>query len=98
MSGLLVDWTTYTPGAEITDGFFLYQNMVIPLPAFNALSVQEFFQAPSAMPQATDKNTMPTYVVRAQSALDSQLASLEVIKHAAWKPPQSTFQGKTPPF
>ncbi|KAJ9070389.1 hypothetical protein DSO57_1008431 [Entomophthora muscae] len=37
-------------------------------------------------------------VVRAQSALDSQLASLEVIKHAAWKPPQSTFQGEIPPF
>ncbi|KAJ9085355.1 hypothetical protein DSO57_1014774 [Entomophthora muscae] len=36
--------------------------------------------------------------LRAQSALDSQLASLEVIKHAAWKPPQSTFQGKIPPF
>ncbi|KAJ9071648.1 hypothetical protein DSO57_1034906 [Entomophthora muscae] len=36
--------------------------------------------------------------VRAQSALDSQLASLEVIKHAAWKPPQSTSQGKIPPF
>ncbi|KAJ9083553.1 hypothetical protein DSO57_1033690 [Entomophthora muscae] len=35
--------------------------------------------------------------VRAQSALDSQLVSLEVIKHAAWKPPQSTFQGKIPP-
>ncbi|KAJ9071440.1 hypothetical protein DSO57_1036850 [Entomophthora muscae] len=36
--------------------------------------------------------------VRAQSALDSQLASLEVTKHAAWKPPQSTSQGKIPPF
>ncbi|KAJ9088837.1 hypothetical protein DSO57_1019115 [Entomophthora muscae] len=36
--------------------------------------------------------------VRAHIALDSQLASLEVIKHAAWKPPQSTFQGKIPPF
>ncbi|KAJ9078710.1 hypothetical protein DSO57_1003981 [Entomophthora muscae] len=37
-------------------------------------------------------------IVRAQSALDSELVSLEVIKHAAWKPPQSTFQGKIPPF
>ncbi|KAJ9068160.1 hypothetical protein DSO57_1031424 [Entomophthora muscae] len=36
--------------------------------------------------------------VRAQSALDSQLASLEVIKHAAWKPAQSTFQSKIPPL
>ncbi|KAJ9064602.1 hypothetical protein DSO57_1028845 [Entomophthora muscae] len=33
---------------------------------------------------------------RTHSALDSQLASLEVIKHAAWKPPQSTFQGEIP--
>ncbi|KAJ9055931.1 hypothetical protein DSO57_1038258 [Entomophthora muscae] len=44
MSGLLLDWTPYTPGAEIPDGFFLYQNTVIPLPAFNAMSTQGFFQ------------------------------------------------------
>ncbi|KAJ9079626.1 hypothetical protein DSO57_1033419 [Entomophthora muscae] len=50
MSGLLVDWTPYAPSAKIPDGFFLYQNMMIPLPRFNALSAQGFLQAPSAMP------------------------------------------------
>ncbi|KAJ9052326.1 hypothetical protein DSO57_1035282 [Entomophthora muscae] len=54
MSGLPAEWTPYAPGAEIPDGFVLYQNMMIPLPAFNALSAQGFFQDPSAMPHATD--------------------------------------------
>ncbi|KAJ9058695.1 hypothetical protein DSO57_1009774 [Entomophthora muscae] len=31
MSGLLLDWTPYTPGAKIPDGFVLYQNTVIPV-------------------------------------------------------------------
>ncbi|KAJ9054408.1 hypothetical protein DSO57_1015036 [Entomophthora muscae] len=39
-----------------------------------------------------------TVIVRAQSALDSQLASLEVIKHAAWKPPTKHFPGQNTPL
>ncbi|KAJ9066101.1 hypothetical protein DSO57_1012946 [Entomophthora muscae] len=35
---------------DIPDGFVLYQNIVIPLPAFNALYSQGFLQALSAMP------------------------------------------------
>ncbi|KAJ9071988.1 hypothetical protein DSO57_1031810 [Entomophthora muscae] len=58
MSGLPPDWTLYTPGTEIPNGFILYQNTVIPLPAFNALSAQGFFQTPSSMPQPADKTTM----------------------------------------
>ncbi|KAJ9060307.1 hypothetical protein DSO57_1032206 [Entomophthora muscae] len=62
MSGLPLDWTLYTPGTKIPDGFFLYQNMVISLPAFNDLSAQGFFQAPSSILQLTKKNNMPAYV------------------------------------
>ncbi|KAJ9068714.1 hypothetical protein DSO57_1025949 [Entomophthora muscae] len=56
MSGLPVDWTPYAPGAEIPDGFVLYQNMVISLPEFNALSAQGFFQAPFSTPQENKKH------------------------------------------
>ncbi|KAJ9069492.1 hypothetical protein DSO57_1018131 [Entomophthora muscae] len=62
MSGLLPDWTPYTPGAEIPDGFVLYQNTVIPLPTFKTMSAQGFFQAPSSMPQPTNKSAIPAYV------------------------------------
>ncbi|KAJ9069525.1 hypothetical protein DSO57_1017684 [Entomophthora muscae] len=56
------NWTLYTPGTKIPDGFVLYQNTVILLPAFNALSAQGFFQAVSSMPRPADKTTMPAYV------------------------------------
>ncbi|KAJ9072155.1 hypothetical protein DSO57_1030247 [Entomophthora muscae] len=56
MSGLLLDWTLYMQDAEIPDDFFLYQNMVIQLPAFNALSVQGFFQAPANTSQCGDSH------------------------------------------
>ncbi|KAJ9057608.1 hypothetical protein DSO57_1020871 [Entomophthora muscae] len=62
MSGLLPDWTLYTPGTKIPDGFVLYQNTVIPLPAFNAMSAQGFFQAHTTIPQVTDKSIMSAHV------------------------------------
>ncbi|KAJ9063861.1 hypothetical protein DSO57_1036487 [Entomophthora muscae] len=69
ISVTLPDWTLYTPGTKIPNGFVLYQNTVILLTAFNAMSAQGFFQAPSLMPQPADKNTMPAYVAqRLQSA------------------------------
>ncbi|KAJ9078797.1 hypothetical protein DSO57_1002858 [Entomophthora muscae] len=54
MSGNLLDWTPYTPGTEIPDGFVLYQNTVILLSTFNAMSAQGFFQATPAMPRCKD--------------------------------------------
>ncbi|KAJ9052369.1 hypothetical protein DSO57_1034953 [Entomophthora muscae] len=47
---------------------------------------------------AGPSQTRQNRAVRAHIALDSQLASLELIKHAAWKPTQSTLQGKDPSF
>ncbi|KAJ9066972.1 hypothetical protein DSO57_1004402 [Entomophthora muscae] len=84
MSGLPPDWTPYTPGAKIPDGFFLNQNTLIPLPAFNAMSAQGFFQAPSSMPQPTNKSAMPAYVAqRLQSAALEPLAGANN-NTAAW--------------
>ena len=85
MYGLPLDWTPYTPDAEIPNGFFLYQNMVIPLPAFNAMSTQGFFHALSSIPQPTDKNTMPSYVAqRLQSAALEPFAGANNNNAATW--------------
>ncbi|KAJ9050221.1 hypothetical protein DSO57_1016549 [Entomophthora muscae] len=85
MSGLLVDWTLYTPVAEIPDGFVLYQNMVIPLPTFNALSAQGFFQAPASMPRPTNKSAMPAYVPqRLQSVALEPFARANNNNAATW--------------
>ncbi|KAJ9058375.1 hypothetical protein DSO57_1012836 [Entomophthora muscae] len=85
MSGLPPDWTPYTPGIKIPDGFVLYQNTVIPLPAFNALSTQGFFQVPFLMPQPADKTTMPAYVAqRLCSAALEPFARANNDNAAAW--------------
>ncbi|KAJ9061016.1 hypothetical protein DSO57_1024774 [Entomophthora muscae] len=85
MSGLLPNWTRYTPGTEIPDGFVLYQNTVITLPAFNAMSAQGFFQAPSLMPQPANKTTMPAYLAqRLQSAALKPFARANNNNTAAW--------------
>ena len=85
MSGLLPDWTPYTPGTAIPNGFVLYQNTVIPLPAFNAMSAQGFFQAPASMPRPTDKNTMPAYISqRLQSAALEPFAGANNNNASSW--------------
>ncbi|KAJ9072052.1 hypothetical protein DSO57_1031151 [Entomophthora muscae] len=85
MSGLPPDWTPYTPGTEIPDGFVLYQNMVILLPAFNVMSAQGFFQAPSLMPQPADETTMPAYIVqRLQSTALEPFAGANGDNTATW--------------
>ncbi|KAJ9067071.1 hypothetical protein DSO57_1003378 [Entomophthora muscae] len=61
----------------------------VPLISCSLKVLESLYKAPSSK---------MIVVVRAQIALDSQLASLELIKHAAWKPTQSTFQGKKNPF
>ncbi|KAJ9054822.1 hypothetical protein DSO57_1010236 [Entomophthora muscae] len=60
MSGLPMDWTPYTLDTKIPEGFVLYQNMVMLVPAFNTLSEQGFFQGPTAIPQVTDKSIVAT--------------------------------------
>ncbi|KAJ9085682.1 hypothetical protein DSO57_1011603 [Entomophthora muscae] len=55
------------------------------------------YKAATALVGVDLKYTSKTFV-RAQIAVDSQLASLELIKHAVWKPTQSTSQSKIPPF
>ncbi|KAJ9053138.1 hypothetical protein DSO57_1027235 [Entomophthora muscae] len=85
MSGLPPDWTPYTPGTAIPNGFVLYQNTVIPLSDFNAMSAQGFFQAPSSMPQPVNKTTMPAYISqRLQSAALEPFARANNNNAAAW--------------
>ncbi|KAJ9055451.1 hypothetical protein DSO57_1003948 [Entomophthora muscae] len=85
MSGLPPNWTLYTPGAEIPNGFVLYQNTVVLLPAFNTMSAQGFFQAPSLMLQPANKTTMPAYVAqRLQRAALEPFAGANNDNAAAW--------------
>ncbi|KAJ9061431.1 hypothetical protein DSO57_1020921 [Entomophthora muscae] len=85
MSGLPPDWTPYTPGAEILNGFVLYQNTVILLPAFNAMSAQDFFLAPLSMSQPADKTTISAYIAqRLQSAALKPFARANDNNAAAW--------------
>ncbi|KAJ9057983.1 hypothetical protein DSO57_1017311 [Entomophthora muscae] len=72
MPGLPVDWMPYTPEPNIPEGYILDQNMAVPVCAFNALSAQGFFQAPSVLPQANDESSMPV-IFWAQSGSKSTI-------------------------
>ncbi|KAJ9060718.1 hypothetical protein DSO57_1027932 [Entomophthora muscae] len=59
------DWipdTSLTQQSALTP--VLNQNIGIPFSAFNALSAQGFFQAPTTVPQATDKSIMPANIAQ----------------------------------
>lgn len=85
MSGLPRDWIPYTPGAEIPENHVLYQNVLVPVPAFNALSSQGFFQMPSAIPRSADESIMPAHVAqRLRSAALEAFAGANDENAAAW--------------
>ena len=77
MSGLPCNWFPYIPGAEIPENHVLYQNVLVPAPAFNTLFSQGFFQMPSTIPCSAYKSIMPAHV-----AQQLQSAALEAFAGA----------------
>ncbi|KAJ9055401.1 hypothetical protein DSO57_1004263 [Entomophthora muscae] len=94
MSCLPMDWALYTPGTEIHNVSVLYQSMVIPLSAFNALPAEGFFQAPSAAPQCQGYSYTYSGVINTQTPAITKQTSTANMQTPSTKIQTSTATAK----